>query len=72
MPSSGMLRRVPLIGTEFRSMHRLHYQGNKIGELGATLVVTSNRRMMRRNTNIAEDGITNSHCVKTANVTLNF
>jgi hypothetical protein len=50
MPFSGMLRRVALVRTdvsEERSVSIIRV--TRIGELG-TLVVTSNRRMLRRNT----------------------
>jgi hypothetical protein len=38
-----MLRRVGLVATDV-------HQGDRIGELGKTLAVTSNRRRLRRNT----------------------
>jgi hypothetical protein len=51
MPSSGMLRRVALVRTHVSeecssSIIRL----TRIGELGITLAVTSNRRTLQRNT----------------------
>jgi hypothetical protein len=54
MPSSLMLRRVALekLSPSFIRMTR-------IGELGTTLAVTSNRRALQRNT---EDAILHSHC----------
>jgi hypothetical protein len=51
MPSSGMLRRVALVRadvTEERSAFIIRV--TRIGELGATLAVTNNRRTLRRNT----------------------
>jgi hypothetical protein len=50
MPSSGMLRRVALVKTdvsEERSGYVIRVTG--IGELGTTLAILSNRRMLRRN-----------------------
>jgi hypothetical protein len=54
MPSSGMLRRVALVRTDvseecITSIIRV----TRIGELGTTLAVTSNRRTLRRNTTSA-------------------
>jgi hypothetical protein len=51
MPSSGMLRRVALVRIDvseerIASMIRV----TRIGELGTTLALTSNRRTLRRNT----------------------
>jgi hypothetical protein len=51
MASSGMLRRVALVGSDVSedlsaSINRV----TRIGELGTTLAVTSNRRTLRRNT----------------------
>jgi hypothetical protein len=43
MASSGILRRVDLVGTDVSV--------TRISELGTTLVLTSNRRTLRRNTN---------------------
>jgi hypothetical protein len=54
MPSSGMLRRVALVGTddsEERSASIIRV--TRIGELGITLAVTNNRNMLRR---CADDG----------------
>jgi hypothetical protein len=51
VPSSGMLRHVAFVRTdvlEERSASILRVR--RIGELGTTLVVTSNRRTLRRNT----------------------
>jgi hypothetical protein len=51
MPSSGMLRRVVLVMpdvSEERSASIIRVR--RIGELGTTLVVTSNRSTLRRNT----------------------
>jgi hypothetical protein len=53
MLSSGMLHRVDLVRTdvsEERSASTIRVTG--IGELGTMLAVTSNRRMLRRNTHI--------------------
>jgi hypothetical protein len=48
MASSGMLRRVVLEKPVFRRNVRLQTRITKIGELGTTLGVTSNRRTLRR------------------------
>jgi hypothetical protein len=62
MPSSGMLRSVALVGTEVSEEHSASIiRWIRIGELGITLAVTSNRITLRRNTNIPEDGILYSH-----------
>jgi hypothetical protein len=57
MPSSGMLRRVAFVRTDFSedrsaSIIRL----TRIGELGRTLVVTSNRRILQRKSYHPDDG----------------
>jgi hypothetical protein len=49
MVSSGMLRRVALVRTDV-SEERSSIRATRIGELGTTLVVTSNRRTLQRNT----------------------
>jgi hypothetical protein len=50
--SSGMLRRVALVKTDVSEELSASFIGVKrIGELGTTLAVTSNRRSLRRNTN---------------------
>jgi translation initiation factor 2 beta subunit (eIF-2beta)/eIF-5 len=49
---SGMLRRVALVRTDVLEEHSASFiKVTRIGELGTTLVVTSNRRTLRRNTN---------------------
>jgi hypothetical protein len=51
MVSSGMLRRVALISTDVsEELSSSFIRVTRIGELGATLAVTSNRRTLRRNT----------------------
>jgi hypothetical protein len=64
MPSSGMLRHVALVSTDFSEKHSasiirvtrigdlrtLAVSSNRIGELGTTLAVTINRLTLRRNT----------------------
>jgi hypothetical protein len=62
MPSSGTLRRVALARTDV-SEEQIAYiiRVTRIGELGTTLAVSSNESMLRRNTNITEDGILHSH-----------
>jgi hypothetical protein len=50
MPSSGMLRRVALVGTDVsEELSTSFIRVTRIGELGTTLAVTSNRRTLRRN-----------------------
>jgi hypothetical protein len=50
--SSGMLRRVALVRTEVsKELSASFIRVTRIGELGKTLAVTSNRRTLRRNTN---------------------
>jgi hypothetical protein len=52
MVSSGMLRRVDLVRTDVsEELSASFTRVTRIGELGTTLAVTSNRRTMRRNTN---------------------
>jgi hypothetical protein len=51
MMSSGMLRRVALVRTDVSEEPSASFiRMTRIGELGTTLVVTSNRRTLRRNT----------------------
>jgi hypothetical protein len=57
MPSSGLLRRVALVRTDVSAEFNASViRVTRIGELGTTLAVTSNRRR-----NIAEDAILHSH-----------
>jgi hypothetical protein len=52
MVSSGMLRRVALVKTNVsEELSGPFFRVTRIGELGTTLAVTSNRRTLRRNTN---------------------
>jgi demethoxyubiquinone hydroxylase (CLK1/Coq7/Cat5 family) len=49
--SSGMLRRVALVRNDVsKELSAFIIRVTRIGELGTTLVVTSNRRTLRRNT----------------------
>jgi hypothetical protein len=51
MASSGMLRHVTLVITEVSEEHNASFiKVTRIGELGTTPAVTSNRRTLRRNT----------------------
>jgi hypothetical protein len=51
MASSGMLRRVTLVRTDVsEELSASFIRVTRIGELGTTLAVTSNRRTLRRNT----------------------
>jgi hypothetical protein len=50
MPSSGMLRHVALVRSDVLEEHSTSIiKVTRIGELGTTLAVTSNQRMLRRN-----------------------
>jgi hypothetical protein len=50
MASSGMLRRVALVRTDVsEEISASFVRATRIGELGTTLDVTSNRRTLRRN-----------------------
>jgi hypothetical protein len=54
MVSSGMLRSVALVRTHVsEELSASFIRVTKIGELGTTLAVTSNRRTLRRNTGIS-------------------
>jgi hypothetical protein len=56
MVSSGMLRRVVLVGTDVSEEFSASFiRVRRIGELGTTIAVTSNRRMLRRNTLMKEE-----------------
>jgi hypothetical protein len=48
MVSSGVLRRVPLVRTDVSEELSASFIRVKIGELGTTLAVTSNRDRLRR------------------------
>jgi hypothetical protein len=51
MVSSGILRRVALVRTDVsEELSASFIRVTRIGELGTTLAVTSNRRTLRRNT----------------------
>jgi hypothetical protein len=51
MANSGMLRHVALIGTDVsEELSASFIMVTRIGALGTTLAVTSNRRTLRRNT----------------------
>jgi hypothetical protein len=53
MASSGMLRRVALVRTDASEELSANFiRVTRVGELGKTLAVTSNRRTLRRNTNL--------------------
>jgi hypothetical protein len=53
MPSSGMLRRVALVRTDVSEQLSVSIiRVTRIGELGITLAVTSNRRALRRNAKV--------------------
>jgi hypothetical protein len=56
MPSSGMLRRVALVRTDISEEHIASIiRFTRIGELGATSAVSSNRHRLRRNTDNGGD-----------------
>jgi hypothetical protein len=67
MTSSWMLRGVALVGTDVSEEHSATIiRVTRLGELGRTLAVTSNRCKLRRNIgatqrNIPVDGIQHSH-----------
>jgi hypothetical protein len=53
MASSRMLRRVALVKTDVSEERSTSFiRVTRIGELGTTVAVTSNRRTLRRNTGI--------------------
>jgi hypothetical protein len=53
MVFSGMLRRVAIVRTDVsEELSASIIRMTRIGELGTTLVVTSNRRTLRRNTSV--------------------
>jgi hypothetical protein len=53
MPSSWMLRRVALVRTDVsEELSSSFISATRIGELGITITVTSNRRTLRRNTRV--------------------
>jgi hypothetical protein len=56
MVSSGLLRRVALVGTDVSEEPGTSFiRVTKIGELGTTKAATSNRRTLRRNSKLIED-----------------
>jgi hypothetical protein len=58
MPSSGTLRRVTLVRIEAsEELSASIIRVTRIGELGKTLAVTSNRRTLRRNISISYSSI---------------
>jgi hypothetical protein len=58
MSSSGMLSLVDLVRTDVsEELSSSFIRVTRIGELGTTLAVTSNRRTLRRNSNIPEDAV---------------
>jgi hypothetical protein len=57
MTSSGMLRRVAIVTTDVSEEHSPSFiRVRRIGELGTTVAVTSNRRTLRRNTKHDDGG----------------
>jgi hypothetical protein len=63
MLSSGMLRHVALVRTDVSEERRASFvRVTRIGELGTTLAVTSNRRTLGRNTKRASVVSYRSRC----------
>jgi hypothetical protein len=63
MASSGTLRRVALVRTDVSAELSVSFiRVTRIGELGTTLAVTSNRRTLRRNAKMKE--ALNSSCIR--------
>jgi hypothetical protein len=57
MVSSGMLRRVAVVRTDVSGEFSASFiRVTRIGELGTTLAVTSNRNTLRRNTKYPDEG----------------
>jgi hypothetical protein len=57
MAPSGMLRRVPLVRTDVsEELSASFIMVTRIGELGTTLAVTTNRRMLRTDSCHADEG----------------
>jgi hypothetical protein len=62
MASSGMLRRVALVRTDVSEEFSASFNRvTRIGELGTTLDVTSNRGTLRRNAKFWYDAVLHSH-----------
>jgi demethoxyubiquinone hydroxylase (CLK1/Coq7/Cat5 family) len=58
MASSEMLRRVALVRTDVsEELNASIIRVTRIGELGATLAVTSNRRTLQRHTSYSETSV---------------
>jgi hypothetical protein len=63
MVSSGLLRRVALVGTEVSEEPGASFiRVTKIDELGTTQAATSNRRTLRRNTIISSQRTSVASC----------
>jgi hypothetical protein len=63
MVSSGILRRVALVRTDFsEELSASFIRVTRIDELGTTLALTSNRRTLRRNTNAETDPVSETLC----------
>jgi hypothetical protein len=64
MSYSGMLRRVALVKTDVsEDLSASIIRVTRIGELGTTLAVTSNRRKLQRNTDSERDLIWNTRLI---------